>query len=140
MAGDSLSMGEVAALSGTKAQTVRWYEEVGILPKAARTSGNQRTYSQADLERLIFVRRGRELGFSLKQVRRLLSLADQRNLSCGEVDVLAQEHLEAVREKVAQLQVLQAELERLLGECRQGTVADCRLIQALAGGRPENTG
>jgi DNA-binding transcriptional MerR regulator len=128
-----LSIGDVAARSGTKTQTVRWYEQVGILPKAARTSGNQRTYAHADLERLVFVRSGRELGFSLDQIRRLLTLSDDADMSCGEVDVIAQEHLAEVREKIAQLRALEGELERIIGACRQGTVSDCRIIQTLNG-------
>jgi DNA-binding transcriptional MerR regulator len=132
MADAILSIGELAVRSGTKVQTVRYYEQVGILPKAARSAGNQRLYTPRDLDRLVFVRRGRELGFSLEDVRRLLSLADRADLSCAQADAIASAHLAAVREKIAQLRALAVELERMVTQCRHGTVSSCRVIEALS--------
>lgn len=129
---ENFSIGDLAARSGTKVQTVRWYEEVGILPKAARTAGNQRLYTRADLDRLVFVRRGRELGFSLDEIRRLLSLADRADMACEEADVIARGHLREIRQKIAHLRALEAELERMVAQCSHGTVSDCRVIDALA--------
>ncbi|MFM2042239.1 MAG: hypothetical protein RLY86_815 [Pseudomonadota bacterium] len=105
-----------------------------MLPKPARTAGNQRLYSQADLDRLVFIRRGRELGFPLDEIRRLLSLADRADMPCGEADVIASAHLRDVRQKIAHLRALEAELERMVTQCSRGTVSACRVIEALAGG------
>jgi DNA-binding transcriptional MerR regulator len=134
MPDESFSIGELAERSGTKVQTVRYYEQVGILPAPARSAGNQRRYARRDLDRLVFVRRGRELGFSLDDVRRLLSLADRVDLSCAQADVIASAHLAAVQEKIGRLQALERELERMVGQCRHGRIAECRVIEALSPG------
>jgi DNA-binding transcriptional MerR regulator len=84
------------------------------------------------LARLSFVRRARDLGFSLDQIRALLDLADKRERSCEAVDVIAREHLSEVERKLADLTALRQELTALLGQCRHGTVAECRIIEALA--------
>lgn len=135
---ERLTIGDLAARSGTKVQTVRYYEQVGILPKPDRTAGNHRLYGRRDLDRLIFVRRGRELGFALEDVRRLLSLADRADLSCEEADAIASAHLAEVQEKIAQLRALEEELGRMVSQCRHGKVSDCRVIEALSPGtRPD---
>ena len=128
----SLSIGALAKATGTKVETIRWYERVGLLPAPARTSGNYRSYGQAHLGRLSFVRRARDLGFTLDQVRELLLLADQRDRSCKEVDAIARAHLEDVERKIADLQALRRELADIIGQCGHGTVAECRIIEALS--------
>ena len=127
-----LNIGDLARMTGTKAETIRWYERVGMLPAPARTSGNYRSYGTAHLERLSFVRRARDLGFSLDQVRELLQLADQGDQSCDAVDRVAREHLGEVERKIADLEALRRELQDLIGQCRHGTVAECRIVQALS--------
>jgi Cu(I)-responsive transcriptional regulator len=129
---ERFSIGALARATGTKVETVRWYERVGLLPAPARTAGNYRSYGQRHLERLSFVRRARDLGFSLEQVRELLRLADDRDQSCEAVDRVACEHLEEVERKIADLQALRRELQDLIGQCRHGTVAECRILEALA--------
>jgi DNA-binding transcriptional MerR regulator len=130
----SFVIGELAARTGTTPEAIRYYERVGVLsPPQRRGSGRYRRYGPADVERLSFVRRSRELGFSLDEVRELLSLADQPDRSCAEVDQLARAHLAAVDEKLAQLAALKGELERVIGNCQGGlAVADCRILAALA--------
>lgn len=132
MAAESLSIGDLARATGTKVETVRYYERTGLLPAPPRTGGNYRAYGQQHLGRLSFIRRARDLGFSLEQVKALLDLADQRDRSCVAVDVIAREHLAEVERKLADLSALQRELTALLGQCHHGTVADCRIIEALA--------
>lgn len=129
---DTLSIGALARATGTKVETVRWYERVGLLPSPARTPGNYRSYGQAHLDRLSFIRRARDLGFTLDQVRDLLRLADQRDRSCGEVDTIARAHLEEVERKIVDLEALRRELADIIGQCGHGTVADCRIIEALS--------
>ncbi|MBS5905165.1 MULTISPECIES: MerR family transcriptional regulator [Roseomonas] len=126
-----LNIGALARATGTKVETIRWYERVGLLPAPARSAGNYRTYGEAHLGRLSFIRRARDLGFSLDQIRTLLDLAEDRERSCDAVDVIASEHLEDVDRKIADLQALRRELDSLIGQCRHGKVAECRIIEAL---------
>jgi DNA-binding transcriptional MerR regulator len=127
-----LSIGALAKATNTKVETIRWYERVGLLPVPPRSAGNYRTYGTADLGRLSFIRRARDLGFSLDQTRALLDLALDREHSCEGVDVIAREHLGEVDRKIADLQALRRELDALIGQCRHGMIADCRIIEALA--------
>ena len=132
MRADEFGIGELARFTATKVETVRYYERIGLLPMAARTTGNYRAYSWPHVERLSFIRRARTLGFSIEQVRELLSLADDRGRSCEAVDELARAHLATVERKRADLAALGRELQALIGQCHSGTIAECRVIQALA--------
>ena len=135
----SLSIGALSKATGTTVETIRWYERVGVLPAPARTVGNYRSYGPAHLERLSFVRRARDLGFTLDQVRELLRLADARGRQCDAVDRVAREHLEEVERKIADLEALRRELQDLIGQCRHGTVNECRIIEALSPAEARNT-
>lgn len=132
MAADTLSIGEMARATGTKVETIRYYERIGLLPPPARTDGNYRAYARHHLERLSFIRRGRDLGFSLDAVRELLRLSDDPERPCAEVDHIARTHLAEVERKLADLTTLHGELRRHIDQCRHGTVANCRIIEALA--------
>ncbi len=127
-----LSIGALGKATNTKVETVRYYEHIGLLPTPSRTAGNYRSYDAWHLGRLSFIRRARDLGFSLEQVRDLLGLADQKDRSCEAVDVIAREHLAAIDHKIADLTALRRELDTIIGQCRCGTIADCRIIEALA--------
>ena len=127
-----ITRGKLAKATGTKIETIRFYEKIGLLSPPERTSANYRAYRQEDVDRLSFVRRARDLGFSLDQVRTLLDLADDRSRSCCVVDEIARAQLEAVEEKFADLHALKRELASLIEQCDQGTIADCRIIGALA--------
>lgn len=127
-----LSIGELARVTQTRTETIRYYEKIGLLSAPARSSGNYRSYGEHDLARLSFVRRARDLGFSIDQVRALLDLADQRERDCCTVDSLTQEHLAMVERKIADLTALKRELTSLLTSCQGGKVADCRILEALA--------
>ena len=132
----SLSIGELARATGTTVETVRYYERTGVLPPPPRTAGGYRAYGPGHLARLSFVRRARDLGFSIEQIRALLDLSDQRERSCEAVDAIAREHLAEVDRKLADLGALRRELEFLIGQCGRGTVAECRILEALAPGWP----
>lgn len=127
----ALTIGELGKATDTKVETIRYYERIGLLPKPPRTSGNYRAYGAAELARLSFIRRARDLGFPLDQVRALMDLSDQRDQSCASVDALARAHLAEVMRKIADLQALGAELSSLIERCAHGTIADCRIIEAL---------
>lgn len=128
----SLSIGDLSRATGTKIETIRYYERTGFLPLPLRTGGNYRAYDTGHLARLSFVRRARDLGFSLGQIRVLLGLADQRERSCEAVDAIAREHLAEVDRKLADLGALRRELAFLINGCGRGTVAECRILDALA--------
>jgi Cu(I)-responsive transcriptional regulator len=127
-----MNIGALARAADTKAETIRYYEQIGLLSAPPRTSGNYRDYSTGHVNRLTFIRRARDLGFSIEQIRALLGLADQKGQSCEAVDVIAREHLADVKRKLADLSALRRELDSLIGQCRHGTVAECRIIEALA--------
>jgi len=132
MAQQTFSIGELAKATATKAETIRYYERIGLLPKPSRTAGNYRSFSTGHLGRLSFVRRARDLGFSIEQVRDLLGLSDQGDRPCEAVDAIARQHLTEVNRKIRDLQALRQELDSLIGQCGQGTVAECRIIEALS--------
>lgn len=128
----ALTIGKLAKAADTKVETVRWYEKVGLIDAPVRTGSNYRSYTQRDLSRLTFIRRARDLGFSLDQVRALLGLASDPGRDCGSVDELATGHLAAIDRKIADLASLRRELATLLTSCRGGTVSECRILEAFA--------
>ncbi|WGF91101.1 MerR family transcriptional regulator [Marinivivus vitaminiproducens] len=128
----TFSIGELAKATETNVETIRYYERIGLLPSPARTAGNYRRYAAEHLGRLSFIRRSRGLGFTLDRVRTLLDLADQRDRDCDAVDAIAREHLAEVERKVADLAALRRELRGIIGRCGRGTVAECRIIEALS--------
>jgi Cu(I)-responsive transcriptional regulator len=129
---DALKIGDLARATGTKVETIRFYEKIGLMPPPARTGGNYRSYTTAQLKRLNFVRHARGLGFDIAEIRSLLDLSDQPERDCGDVDRIASGHLSAVETKIAQLEVLRDELARMLGACRGGQVATCRVLEVIA--------
>ncbi len=129
---EKLTIGKLASATGTKVETIRYYEQIGLLPAPMRSAANYRTYEQEHLRRLSFIRRARDLGFSIDQVRELMGLADRRDQSCMAVDVIANQHRDAIARKIADLTALAGELDALIDSCSRNTVADCRIIEALA--------
>ena len=126
-----MKIGALARSSGVNSETIRYYEKIGLLPRALRTGSNYRDYGPRDAERLAFIRHARGLGFDLADIRSLIDLAEQPDRDCGEVDAIATRHFEAVEAKMAQLAALRDELGRMVHACRGGTVASCRIIEAL---------
>ena len=127
-----LSIGELADRAGCTVQIFRHYEKIGLLPETRRTSGNRRIYSEDQASRLVFIRHSRELGFSLDDIRQLLSFSDQPDQSCEKVDAIAREHLHGVQERLSRLRSMEKELKRMVQECSGGKVAECRIIEVLA--------
>ncbi|MFG1479124.1 helix-turn-helix domain-containing protein [Xanthobacter sp. V4C-4] len=127
-----VSIGAAAKASGVKVPTIRFYEQIGLMPPLVRTEGNRRLYGPADLRRLAFIRHARELGFEIEAIRALLALQDHPEQSCAGADAMAHARLEEVRRRIASLRALEAELERMVGECSHGRVAECRVIEVLA--------
>lgn len=132
MSNDRMSIGHLSRRSGVNVETIRYYERIGLLPPAPRTAGGHRLYAGSHWRRLAFVRRARELGFSLGEVRTLLSLVDG-GYTCGEVQVLALHHLERVREKIRDLQRLERTLRDTAEQCEGGAAPACPVIDVLFG-------
>ena len=128
-----LMIGDLASATGTKVNTIRFYEEIGLMRRAARTVSGRRTYGSADLERLRFIRQARKLGFETNEIRSLLALSDEPERQCGEVIDIALRHLADVDEKIARLNLLRGELDRMAHLCRGGTVAECRIMESMSG-------
>lgn len=127
-----MKIGDLARATNTKVETIRFYEAESLIPAPARSAGNYRIYERAHLERLSFIRRSRDLGFTLEQVRALLRLVDDRNAPCAEVDAIAEAHVADIDRKLSDLQALRGELVRRLEACSRDTIAECRIIEALS--------
>ncbi|MFC5499313.1 helix-turn-helix domain-containing protein [Caenimonas terrae] len=130
------SIGAASRQTGCSVPTIRYYEEVGLLPPAARSEGNQRHYDAAAIRRLSFIRRCRDFGFTLEQVRELAGLVDQPTRDCVEVRDIAQAHLQQVQQKLAELQALEASLSAFVCSCDTacagGPAVDCTILEELA--------
>ena len=126
------SIGELSRRTAVKVPTIRYYEQIGLLPKVARTEGNRRLYGKTEVDRLNFIRHSRELGFEIDDIRELLAMAAQPQSSCHQVDSIANNHLIEIDRRIASLTALKAELSRMVAECGHGRVCDCRIIEALA--------
>lgn len=123
--------GELAHRSGCNVETVRFYEKQGLLPPPPRTAGGHRQYAQHHLKRLTFIRRSRELGFTLDQIRDLLALVDGSEWTCAEVRAMTLEHVADIRRKVADLQKLAGILDEMAAQCSGGAVPQCPIVDAL---------
>jgi DNA-binding transcriptional MerR regulator len=126
-----LTIGKLGDAAGVKVPTIRYYEQIGLLPEAERSAGNQRLYGRKAMERLAFIRHSRDLGFTLEAIRDLLSLSDNPAQSCAAADAIAKSQLVEVESRLARLTALKAELERMVLQCAGGRIADCRVIEVL---------
>lgn len=126
-----LTIGKLASATGVNIETIRYYERVGLVAAPARTDGNYRSYCDDDVARLRFIRRTRDLGFSLDQVRALLSISGQRDRDCGTVNTIATAHLAEIDRKLADLTTLRRELADAVAACAGGSVAECRILEAF---------
>lgn len=125
------AIGSLSRRTGTKVETIRYYERVGLLPPPARSASGYRLYGIEHLKRLTFVRRARALGFSIDEVRTLLRLADERKRPCAEVRAVAAAHLDDVRAKIADLKAMERVLRATVARCAKGGGSHCPVIDAL---------
>lgn len=128
-----LLIGDLAGATGTKVNTIRFYEEIGLMPRAARTASGRRTYGRPDLDRLAFIRRGRALGFSIDEIRSLIQLSARPDQDCAEAAEIARCHLRDVEARLRSLRALRKELRKVADSCPGGTVNSCGVIEAIAG-------
>lgn len=132
MRSKALSIGEAARQTGVKVPTIRFYEQIGLLPAPQRSEGNRRQFDQKNLNRLSFIKHARELGFDIADIRELLQLSEEPQSSCHEADSIARRHLAEINQRIARLEALSAELQRMVDECGHGQICECRVIQILA--------
>jgi DNA-binding transcriptional MerR regulator len=126
------SIGDLAARSGVKIPTIRYYEQTGLIDPPARTAGNQRRYAQSALDRLRFIAHARAMGFSMDSLKAMLRLSRHQEAPCADLDELVRARLAEVDERLARLTRLRGELSSMLTSHHHGTVADCRIIEVLS--------
>lgn len=127
-----LAIGQLAKSASTKVQTIRYYEEIGLIKPSQRTDGGHRIYEPEDSRRLKFIRHARELGFGIEEIRELLKLSDNPQMSCSSADHIASTHLEQVELRITKLKALRKELKRMVEECAHDRVGQCRVIEVLS--------
>ncbi|HEX2753348.1 MAG TPA: helix-turn-helix domain-containing protein [Alphaproteobacteria bacterium] len=128
---ESMTIGKLSAKTDVNIETIRYYEKEGILPLPPRTQNGYRDYSKEHVKRLMFVRRSRELGFSLDEIRTLLVIVDGRRLTCAEIKAVTLTHLDAIRKKITDLQKLEKTLQKTTDQCKGGKMPDCPIMDAL---------
>ena len=128
----NLSIGELSRRAQVKVPTIRYYEQIGLMPETERTEGQQRRYGRKAVARLAFIRHARELVFEVDAIRTLLSLQDDPNQSCASADEIAKARLAEVEGRIASLKALRKELRKMVEECACGRVGECRVIETLA--------
>jgi DNA-binding transcriptional MerR regulator len=128
----TLTIGQLSKETHCKVPTIRYYEQIGLMPAPSRTAGNQRRYGPEHVALLGFIQHCRELGFRQKAVRDLLTLTKHPYQNCEAVTAIARTHLDEINQRIARLTALKLEMERMIEVCRGGQIADCRIIQTLA--------
>ena len=126
-----IAIGEAARQSGVPIETIRYYEREGVVPAPQRAANGRRVYSEREVGRLRFIKRCRDLGFSITEAKDLLSLSEGENDNCAMVKNIGTTHLSAVRSKITELKALEAALEQLTANCKTGSVS-CQMLAALA--------
>lgn len=127
-----LAIGTLSKQTGVKVPTIRYYEDVGLLPVPNRAENNRRTYGTDTVRRLWFIRHARELGFEVEAIRQLLKLANEPYQPCHQVDVIARAHLADIDGKIMRLVALRSEVQHMIDQCALGQIRQCRVIEALA--------
>jgi MerR family mercuric resistance operon transcriptional regulator len=129
--GEFLTRGTLAAQTGCTIETIRYYEQIGVLPPPSRSQGGHRLYGPDLLKRLNFIRRSRDLGFTLAEIRQLLHLVDGGKYTCDQVETLAIDHVRDINQKISDLRKLKKVLEAMVSQCSGGKVPQCPIIDAL---------
>lgn len=127
----ALTIGRLSKAADVKVPTIRFYEQIGLMPEPDRTDSDRRIYGEAAVRRLRFIRHARQLGFEIKDIQALLGLSDRPDTPCDDADRIANAHLTMIDDKIAQLSRLRGELARMVG-CAAGASKDCRVIEVLS--------
>jgi MerR family mercuric resistance operon transcriptional regulator len=128
---NEFSRGSLAKRAGVNLETVRYYEKIGLMPEPMRSTGGHRVYNTAQLRRLSFIKRCRDLGFTLQVTRELLELVDRGDYTCAEVRDRTTRHLEDVNTKIRDLSIIQATLQKMVAKCNGGRAPECPIVDDL---------
>jgi len=133
MSSNQFSIGQLASQAKCKVETVHYYEKSGLMPKPPRTSGGHRIYVLSHMKRLNFIRRCRELGFSIEKIKQLLRYIDEPDHFCGEVKVMSVQHVEEIQQKIDDLENLKQALKEMVSRCKENSnsIDDCPIIDSL---------
>lgn len=127
-----MNIGEASKLSGINSKLIRHYESIGLIPKAERSESGYRTYSEVDINILSFVKRARNLGFSMKEIKKLVNLWRNKSRTSSDVKALALKHIENIESKIQELQTLAKTLKHLSKNCHGDHRPDCPILDNLA--------
>ena len=127
----TLTIGRLSKEAGVNIETIRYYEKIGIMPEPRRSTGGNRLYEEEHIKSLAFIRRSRDLGFSLDEIRELLKLVDENTYTCAEVATLSQKHLDDIRAKIKDLRKIERHMKDMLSQCSREKVPNCAIIDAL---------
>jgi DNA-binding transcriptional MerR regulator len=127
-----IGIGRLAEVTGVKIPTIRFYEQNGLVPSPRRSEGRQRRYDESAVHRLHFIRHARDLGFSVEDIRQLLTLSEHPTMSCDAAMEIARHHLGQVEGKIARLRLIRSELKRMIQACGGRSIAQCRILDALS--------
>lgn len=128
---EGFTIGKLSERTGVHIETIRYYEKVGLLPAPPRSEGGHRLYAQVHLARLTFLRRSRELGFSIEEIRALIGLMEEEDYTCKEVKALTLQHLHNIRQKIRDLRKLEKALVGVASQCNGGMTQDCPILETL---------
>lgn len=126
-----MTIGELAKASGVNAKLIRHYESIGLIPKAARTESDYRSYKESDVQFLRFIKRARGLGFSMQEIKRLIGLWRNKSRASKEVKALAQEHIQALELKILEMQEMAENLRKLSRHCHGDSRPECPILSNL---------
>ncbi len=124
-------IGEMSRATGVNIETIRYYERITVMPEPDRTAGGNRQYNHDQLKRLFFIKRCRHLGFSLDEIRALLTMVDGRDFTCNQIHQMTLIHLNDIKQKLAALKRLEKTLKHMASQCSKGDVPQCPVIDAL---------
>lgn len=126
-----VTIGGLSEKTGCHIETIRYYEKIGLMPKPLRSEGGHRLYGADQVKRLVFIRRSRELGFSLNEIRTLLRLVDGKRYTCQQIKTIMEKHLEDIKKKISDLRRLHKTLADISAQCEGGQIPECPIIDVL---------
>ena len=126
-----MKIGQLSEKTNCKIETIRYYERIGLLPEPGRSEGGYRIYNEDHLKRLAFVRRSRELGFTIEEIRGLLNLVDGGEYTCSDIKTITLEHIKSIRQKISDLKKLEKTLSQIASQCAGDSTPECPIIDAL---------
>lgn len=126
-----MTRGVLAKASGVKGETIRYYEKILLMPRPVRSQAGHRQYHESDLKQLVFIRRCRELNFTLEEIRLLLKLVESGFYNCDEIKYQTERHLTGVQNKIRDLQKMEGLLKQLIAQCHSGKPGHCPIVEAL---------